>query len=114
MAKKLPQANMPVYELKTDYRQADFEKFELELIGLPARLIMPSSSKYGGYLRAAIGVGWIVTPNAIKRTIEENGAKRIEYAFNGSTVDDMHPAIVWKLGKEIEDIYEGGTKIDPN
>ena len=114
MTKQLPQAQMPVYELKDDYRQADLEKFEMELIGLPARLIMPSSSKYGGYLRAAIGAGWFVTPNAAKRTVEENGVKRTEYAFNGSIVDDMHPAVVWKIGKEVEQVYEGITKIDPN
>lgn len=114
MVRILPQAQMPVYAIKEELRQADLEKFEMELIGLPGRLVIPSSSKFGGYLRAAIGAGWVTEPKASKITVEEDGVKRFEYRFNGSVVDDMHPAIVWKIGKEIAEIYEGITEIDPN
>lgn len=114
MAKNLPQAQLPVYEIKADLRQGDVERFEMELIGLPARLTISSSSKFGAELRAAIGAGWIVSPETSKRTVEENGKKRTEYVFDGTPVDDMNPAIVWKIGKEIDATYEACTVLDPN
>ncbi len=114
MTKQLPQVELPVYEIKQISRQADVELFEMELIGLPARLTISSSSKFGAELRAAIGAGWIVSPATSKRTIEEGGKKRTEYVFDGVPVDDMHPAIVWKIGKEVDAIYERCTVIDPN
>lgn len=104
------------YQIKAgdDLKQSDLEKFDMELVGQPARLIMPSASKYGGYLRAAIGAGWIITPATSKRTVEENGKKTHEYLFDGVNVDDMKPALVWKVGREVELLYDKVTTIDPN
>jgi hypothetical protein len=114
MTKKLPQVELPVYEIKADLRQGDLEKFELELMGLPGRLVLPSASKYGAELKAAIGAGWIVSPVTSKRTVEENGTKRNEYLFDGVEIADMHPAVVWKIGKEVDELYTSVTTIDPN
>ena len=104
------------YQIKAeDYlKQSDLEKFDMELVSQPARLIAPSSSKYGGYLRAAIGAGWIITPATSKRTVEEGGKKSTEFLFDGVKVDDMKPALVWKIGSEVELLYDKVTTLDPN
>lgn len=96
-----------------DLRQSHLEKFDMEHIGLN-RLLIPSASRYGAELRAAIGAGWIVSPETGKRTIEENGKKRTEYLFGGVPVEDLKPALVWKIGMELDALYEKATTIDPN
>lgn len=96
-----------------DLRQSHLEKFDMELVGLN-RLAIVSASRYGAELRAAIGAGWILQPETSKRTVEENGKKRTEYLFNGVIVDDLRPALVWKIGREIDLLYEKVTTFDPN
>ncbi len=105
---------LPEYQLKTDLRQSDLEKFDMEVQSVPNFLLIASASKFGARFRAAIGAGWFVTPETVKREISQNGRKHYEYLFNGQDVGDMSAAVVWRIGKEIEAIYEEMTTIDPN
>lgn len=105
----------PQYQIiaEDDLKQSHLEKFDMELVGLN-RLAIASASRYGAELRAAIGAGWIVSPETGKRTIEENGKKRTEYLFDGVPVEDLKPSLVWKIGKELDALYEQAITIDPN
>lgn len=101
-------------ELPDTLTQGHIEKFDLEL----ARLVYlrgPSGSRNGAELRAAIGAGWIASPECIRQTVQPDGGKqRVEFLFDGVKVEDMAPNHVAWLAQYIRTMYDEATEIPPN
>lgn len=102
-------------QLKEEWKQRDVTRLELELSLIPQRLNVSSSSSFrAAMLKAAIGAGWIVAPEAKKRTVTEDGATRIEYLIDGVDVDDLPPKVCYQAGNVIGLLYDEFTSLDPN
>ena len=102
-------------ELKTPLLARDVRALELELAGLPERLLARASfSHHEMILKAAIGAGWIANPEAKKREVIEDGVHSVEYFLDGQLVDDSDPGVVYRAGHVIESLYQEFTSLDPN
>ena len=89
------------FELKEQLTQGDFEALEMALVKLLSfhRAFREMSAGAGGYLRAAIQAGWIVSPKCKALTDDTSGER--SFFYGGEDVEDMHPAAVLWLGTQV-------------
>lgn len=101
------------FALKEKLTQGDFEALELALFKMPniatAFRRVELSVVRGSYLRAAIQAGWIEEPPC-KSMVDEKDAV---YIYDGVDVDQLHPAKVSWLGKQVIDKHDAIMGEDP-
>jgi len=94
------------FKLKDELLQKDFEALEDALIKLPRSMLLRntnSSLSSGAMLRAAIRAGWIEAPEC--RSLTDDTNKKAAFFYAGKDVDEMHPAAVDWLGKQVDNRY---------
>ena len=99
-------------EIRGDLKQRDVTALELELARMPGNYLMlkNASSRMAAYLKAAIGAGWLEAPEC---EVKVDGKERT-YFLDGVDVDDMHPRECYSAGRQISDLMDEFTTVDPN
>lgn len=113
---KNSQKAKPAIVVRGDLKQRDVTALELELARMPGNYLMlaRASSRMAAYLKAAIGAGWIVEPEATTRQVVEGKTTVTEYLLAGVNVDDMEPRECYRAGRVISDLMDEFTTVDPN
>jgi len=103
------------FALKDELLQGDFDAIEIALFRMPGLAITSRhadlSVVHGSWLRAAIEAGWIASPKCRALVDDKNGERA--YFYDGTDVDEMHPAKVNWLGKRIVERHDRIIKEDP-
>jgi len=101
------------FVLKDNLTQGDFEALEMALFKMPNIATMfrkaDLSMVNGAYLRAAIQAGWIIEPEC-KSMVDEKDAV---YIYDGTDVDQLHPAKVAWLGRKVVNLHDSVMAEDP-
>lgn len=106
----------PLLVLRADLKAKDVTAFELERLQVGHDYILDESSFSNRMvaLKCAIGVGWIEDPDCKKVQRVIDGKREISYVFGGIDVDDMQPALCYKLGGLVNAFKREMMALDPN
>lgn len=103
------------FKIKEELLHKDFEAIELALFDMPnaARIFRNAdlSVVRGSWLKAAIHAGWIISPEC--KALIDRRNNEAAYMYDGVDVDEMHPAKVLWLGKQIIDAHDSLVAEDP-
>lgn len=106
----------PIIVIRGDLKQRDVRNLELEAIDVGHEYLNSpiSSSKHEAFLKAAIGAGWIESPECKKATRFEDKKRIVEYYFDGVLVDDLDPRVCYAAGEVVIELMVEFTSLVPN
>lgn len=108
-------SDKPLIEVRGDLKARDIANLELEALRTGQDYLIDGRSFSMRYvfLKAAIGCGWIASPECKKTENVVNGSRAAQYYFDGEPVDDMDPRDIMVAGGVIVDLFLEYTSLDP-